>query len=147
MSNRENHKYDDIIHLPHPISKKHPRMPLSDRAAQFAPFVALTGHDASIRETARLTDEKELLSDEVIALLNEKLEIIAQNLGTEQIVQITYFVPDEKKAGGAYVTHSDVVRKIDLYEHVLIMTDGTVIPIDQIRGIEGELFDHYPEQI
>ncbi len=80
------------------------------------------------------------MSDEVIAVLNDKLNIIAKNLGTEQMVQITYFVPDEKKSGGAYVTHSGIVKKIDCYEHVLIMADGTVIPVGQIRGIEGELF-------
>ncbi len=115
-------------------------MPLEERAAQFAPFAALTGHEAAIKETARLTDEKESLSDEVIELLNEKLNIIAENLGGEQTVEITYFVPDEKKAGGAYVRHSGIVKKIDLYEHLLIMTDGTVIPMGQISQMEGELF-------
>ncbi len=108
-------KYDDIINLSHPTSSNHPRMPLADRVAQFAPFAALTGHEAAIKETARLTDDKEILSDEVIAVLNDKLNIIAENLGTEQTVQITYFVPDEKKAGGAYVTHSGIVRRIDSY--------------------------------
>ncbi len=87
-----------------------------------------------------MTDDKEILSDEVIAVLSDKLNIIAENLGTEQMVQITYFVPDEKKSGGAYVTYSGIVKKIDCYEHVLIMADGTVIPVGQIRGIEGELF-------
>lgn len=140
MSYQDEHKYDDIINLPHPISSRHPRMPLEDRAAQFAPFAALTGHEAAIKETARLTDEKEVLSDEVIAILNDKLNIIAENLGTEQMVQITYFVPDEKKSGGAYVTHSGIVKKIDYYERILIMTDGTVIPVGQISEIEGELF-------
>ncbi len=140
MSYQDDHKYDDIINLPHPTSQNHPRMPLADRAAQFAPFAALTGHEAAIKETARLTDDKEILSDEVIAVLNDKLNIIAENLGTEQTVQITYFVPDDKKAGGAYVTHSGIVRRIDSYEHILIMTDGTVIPIGQISEIEGELF-------
>lgn len=133
-------KYDDIINLPHPTSARHPRMTLKDRAAQFAPFAALTGHEAAIKETTRLTVEKEILSDEVIAILNEKLNIIAENLGTDQTVQITYFVPDEKKAGGAYVTYSGIVKKIDLYEHMLIMTDGTGIPIGQISEIEGEAF-------
>ena len=140
MSYQDEHQYDDIINLPHPTSKRHPRMPLEDRAAQFAPFAALTGHEAAIKETARLTDEKENLSDEVIAILNDKLNIIAENLGTEQTVHITYFVPDEKKTGGAYVAHSGIVKKIDLYEHILIMTDKTAIPIGQISEIEGELF-------
>lgn len=140
MSENYNHKYDDIINRPHPTSKRHPRMPLEDRAAQFAPFAALTGHEAAIKETARLTDEKEILSDDAIDILNDKLNIIAENLGTEQTVEITYFVPDDKKNGGAYVTHSGVVRKIDAYERVLVMMDGAVIPIGQVSGIGGELF-------
>ncbi len=143
MGNQDEHKYDDIINLPHPTSKKHPRMPLEDRAAQFAPFAALTGHEEAIKETARLTDDREILSDEVIAVLNDKLKIIAKNLDTEQTVQITYFVPDDKKSGGAYVTHSGIVRKIDLCEHILIMTDGTVVPIGQISEIEGELLNNF----
>ena len=148
MSYQDEHQYDDIINLPHPTSSGHPRMPLEDRAAQFAPFAALTGHEAAIKETARLTDEKENLSDEVIAVLNDKLNIIAENLGTDQTVDITYFVPDEKKTGGAYVTYSGIVIKIDLYEHILIMTDKTVIPIGQISEIEGELFgDIYEDNI
>ncbi len=88
MSYQDEHKYDDIIDLPHPTSSRHPRMPLEDRAAQFAPFAALTGHEAAIKETARLTDDKEILSDEVIAVLNDKLNIIAENLGTEQMVRL-----------------------------------------------------------
>ncbi len=140
MSYQDEHKYDDIINLPHPTSLRHPRMPLEDRAAQFATFAALTGHEATIKETARLTDEKEVLSDEVIAILNDKLNIIAENLGTEQTVRITYFVPDEKKSGGAYVTRFGIVKKIDYYERILIMTDSTVIPVGQISEIEGEMF-------
>lgn len=132
----DTHKYDDIIDLPNPTSKRHPRMSLYARAAQFSPFAALTGHEAASRETARRTDEKEILSDEVIVGLNEKLRIIAENIGSEMAVAITYFVPDERKAGGAYMTHAGVVKKIDEYEHMIIMKDGTMIPIDQISEIE-----------
>lgn len=139
MSSQDIHKYDDIINLPRPISKNHPRMPLADRAAQFAPFAALTGHEAAMRETARLTEEKITLGDEAIADLNEKMKNIVGNIGTEQKVTITYFVPDERKKGGAYVTYSGVVKKIDRYNHILVMTDGTVIPIGQICEIGGEL--------
>ena len=128
----KNNSYDDIINLPHPVSKNHPQMPFRDRAAQFAPFAALTGHDAAIKETARLTDERLELSEEVIAQLNEKINIIRNNIGIEQNVSITYFIPDAKKAGGAYVTYSGIVKKIDEYEHTIIMTDQTVIPIEQI---------------
>ena len=88
MQEQNNHKYDDIIHLEHPVSKTHPQMSLYDRAAQFAPFAALTGHAAAIRETARRTDEKRVLSDEVLEELNEKLNIISANIGTEQLVDI-----------------------------------------------------------
>ena len=93
----KNNSYDDIINLPHPVSKKHPQMPLWDRAAQFAPFAALTGHEAAIKETARLTDERLELSEEAITQLNEKINIIRNNIGIEQKVSITYFVPDSKK--------------------------------------------------
>lgn len=134
----KNNSYDDIINLPHPVSKNHPKMPLRDRAAQFAPFAALTGHDAAIKETARLTDERLELSEEVIAQLNEKIHIIRNNIDIEQNVSITYFVPDAKKAGGAYVTYSGIVKKVDEYEHTMIMTDQTVIPIEQISDIKCE---------
>lgn len=132
------HRYDDIINLPHPTSVNHPRMSLYDRAAQFSPFAALTGHDAAIKETARLTEQKIELSEDTISRLNEKLQIVADHLETE--VTITYFVPDERKSGGAYVSHTGMVRRIDDYEHTLIMTDKTVIPIEQICEIESELF-------
>lgn len=134
------HKYDDIINLPHHISKKHPHMSLHDRAAQFSPFAALTGHKAAINETARLTDEKQILSEDVIAKLNEQLNLIKENIGTNQTVTITYFVPDDKKSGGAYISHIGVVKKIDEYNHTVIMTDKTVIPIEQISEIQSNIF-------
>ncbi len=136
--NNDAHRYDDIINLPHPTSVNHPRMSLYDRAAQFSPFAALTGHDAAIKETARLTEHKIELSEDTISRLNEKLQIVSDHLETE--VTITYFVPDERKSGGAYVSHTGTVRKIDDYEHTLVMTDKTVIPIEQISEIESELF-------
>lgn len=135
---KDTHRYDDIINLHHPTSVNHPRMSLYDRAAQFSPFAALTGHDAAIKETARLTEQKIEQSEDMISLLNEKLQMVADNLGTE--VTITYFVPDERKSGGAYVSHTGTVRRIDDYEHTLVMTDKTVIPIEQISEIESELF-------
>lgn len=135
-----NDKYEDIIHLPHPTSQNHPRMSLYDRAAQFSPFAALTGHEAAIRETARLTDEKRELDEDAISRLNERLHLIRENIGSELVVTITYFVPDDKKAGGAYLSHSGVVKRIDAYERAVIMTDKTVIPIEQISDIEGDFF-------
>ena len=134
------HKYDDIINLPHHVSKKHPQMSLHDRAAQFSPFAALTGHKAAINETARLTDEKQILSEDVIAKLNEQLNLIKENIGTNQTVTITYFVPDDKKSGGAYISNTGVVNKIDEYNRTVIMTDKTVIPIEQISEMQSDIF-------
>lgn len=130
-----NKNYDDIINLPNPTSKKHPRMSLYDRAAQFSPFAALTGHDAAIQETARLTDEKVELDEDTLNRLNEQLNIIRNHIGTNVSVSITYFVPDDRKSGGAYVTHSGTVKKIDEYERVIVMSDKTRIPIEQISEI------------
>ena len=134
------HKYDDIINLPHHVSKKHPQMSLHDRAAQFSPFAALTGHKAALNETARLTDEKQILSEDVIAKLNEQLNLIKENIGTNQTVTITYFVPDDKKSGGAYISNTGVVKKIDEYNRTVIMTDKTVIPIEQISEMQSDIF-------
>lgn len=140
VRDKYSHSYDDIINLPHPVSYKHPRMSLYERAAQFSPFAALTGHDAAIKETERRTDEKHELSDDAIAYLNEQLILISENIGTGQKVTITCFVPDDKKSGGAYVSRSGIVKKIDKYEHTVIMDDSTVIPIEQISEIKGDLF-------
>ena len=134
------HKYDDIINLPHHVSKKHPQMSLHDRAAQFSPFAALTGHKAAINETARLTDEKQILSEDVIANLNEQLNLIKENIGTNQTVTITYFVPDDKKSGGAYISNTGVVKKINEYNHTVVLTDKTVIPIEQISEMQSDIF-------
>ena len=135
-----NHKYDDIINLPHHVSKKHPQMLLRDRAAQFSPFAALTGHKAAINETARLTDEKQILSEDVIAKLNEQLNLIKENIGTNLIVTITYFVPDDRNSGGAYISNTGVVKKINEYNHTVILTDNTVIPIEQISEMQSDIF-------
>lgn len=147
VHDKNSHAYDDIINLPNPTSTRHPRMSLYDRAAQFSPFAALTGHGAAIRETARLTDERKELSEEAVTGLNEKLRLIMENTGTKQTVTITYFVPDKKKSGGAYVSHAGIVKKIDEYEHTVIMADKTVIPVGQICDIQSELFrDTEPEE-
>ena len=119
------HKYDDII---------------NDRAAQFSPFAALTGHKAAINETARLTDEKQILSEDVIAKLNEQLNLIKENISTNPIVTITYFVPDDRKSGGAYISNTGVVKKINEYNHTVVLTDKTVIPIEQISEMQSDIF-------
>lgn len=142
--NRAEHRYDDIINLPHPDSPRHPRMPLRDRAAQFSPFAALTGHAEAIRETARLTQEQAEQSEETVSSLNRKLRILADNPGAEAAV--TYFVPDDRKSGGAYVTHTGRVKRIDEYGGNLIMEDRTAIPLGRIAGIESGMLDAAAER-
>ena len=132
--------YDDIINLPCPTSKRHPRMPMIDRAAQFAPFAALTGYDDAITETGRLTGEKLDLSDETKERIDLKINYLIENEENPDVT-ITYFVPDKKKAGGEYVTITDKIKKIDQYEHILIMEKGTKISLFEILAIESEIFD------
>lgn len=125
--------YDDIINLPHPNSAKHPRMPAADRAAIFSPFQALVGHGAAIEETTRLTDQKIELAEEEKALLDDKLHLLLET-GREGV--FTYFLPDERKGGGAYVTAVGTVKRIDQLERQVILTDRTAIPIEDILEIE-----------
>ena len=99
-----NGKYDEIRGLPHHVSKTRPQMPMSDRAAQFAPFAALTGYDSAIKETGRLTDERIELDEGALTALNMRYQLLMDALDEEPEVEITYFKPDERKAGGAYVT-------------------------------------------
>ena len=130
------HRYDDIIDQPHWQSPTRPRMSRLNRAAQFAPFAALTGHDAAILETGRLTDAFTELDESRKAELDDKLRYIILHLHEKPEVTITYFRPDGKKAGGAYLSTAGVVRKIDEYEKTVIMEDQTVIPVNRIFEIE-----------
>ncbi len=130
--------YTDILNLPHPTSKKHPRMTRTARAAQFAPFAALTGYNEAIKETSRLTDEQLDLDDTEKDQLNEKLQLLRQNLPRQLPITITFFIPDTQKTGGSYQTITGSVKKIQEYERRLIMTDGTIIPIEAIIGLYGE---------
>lgn len=134
-------RYDDILHLPHPTSARHPRMPMANRAAQFSPFAALTGYDAAIRETARLTDTWIEQDEGMQAQLAEKLRWLAENLYTAPTVQATWFCPDQRKAGGAYRTTTGTVRKLDPYARLLLFADGTRVPLDALAALEGECFD------
>ena len=136
------HKYDAIINLPHPTSKKHPRMSMLNRAAQFSPFAALTGYDAAVRETARLTEQRVELDEYQKAALDERLQIIQDHLKERPEVSLIYFKPDERKAGGAYLTITATVKKIDELEKLVIFHNQTKIPIDEILAIEWELFRH-----
>lgn len=131
-------KYDDIIHLPHPVSTRHARMSRLDRAAQFSPFAALTGFDATIAETGRLTDESIELDESRKEALNERLRRVLSEISQQPRVRITYFREDERKAGGAYVTVSGRVKKVDAYDHTIILTDGQVIPMENVRDLEVE---------
>ena len=133
--------YDDIINLPRHVSTKRPHMAAIDRAAQFSPFAALTGYDAAIKETARLTDERVELDEYMKDALRDKLQIIADRIKEHPEIAITYFQPDGKKNGGTYVTSSSTAKKIDEYERVVIMADGTAIPIDEIINIDGQIFE------
>ncbi len=128
-------KYEDIIHLSRPISTKHPPMSLYDRAAQFSPFAALTGHEAAIEETARLTESRMELDEDEKENINQMLQEIAMHLKEEKEVAITYFLPDERKVGGSYPSITGVVKSIHAYERVITMKDGRDIPIDQIKEI------------
>lgn len=132
--------YDDIINLPHHVSDKRPQMSMQDRAAQFSPFAALTGYDSAIRETARLTDTKLELTEETMAVLNTKLQMAAASIAEQPELSFTYFKPDEKKAGGAYVTVSGAVKKVDDYERLVILQSGERIPMDNLLDIDGEIF-------
>ena len=139
MKECEKNKYDDIIELPHPVSYRHPRMSRIDRAAQFAPFAALTGYEAAVEETARLTETKTELDETARAMLNEKLRLLGEFLGEKPRVTITYFRPDARKSGGAYVTVSGVIKTLDEYTGTVTMSDHTVIPMEHIREIGGDL--------
>ena len=133
-------KFDDIINREYVKSPTRRHMTLVERAAQFGAFRAVVGHEDALHETARLTDEKMELDEYTKVELNEKLQIIA-TAEEQKEVSITYFVPDEKKSGGVYVTKMGVVLKVREYEKDVVMDDGTEIPIDDIIVIEGNQFN------
>ena len=137
QAGKDPHRYDDMIDLPHHVSDSHPRMSAWSRAAQFAPFAALNGYGDAILETQRLTDERIELDESEQAILDEKLQMLLEQMELHPEVKITYFVPDGRKDGGAYVTSTGTVRKMDLYNHSVIMTDGSVIPMDMIIELES----------
>ena len=130
-----NDHYEDIIELPHHVSPARNKMSMIDRAAQFSPFAALTGHDAAVKETARLTEEKIELDENEKTILNEKLQIIAEKKNEQPKVTIAYFQPDERKSGGKYIEVTGNVKKIDEFERCVRMVDGTKISIDEIYEI------------
>ena len=127
--------YDDIIALPHPEPRTHPRMSLHDRAVQFSPFAALTGHSAAIAETGRLTDSRITLDESEMARVDAELQHLQELLPSRPTVSITYFVPDERKAGGSYQTVTGTVRRIDTANGVVLLTDRREVPIADIFDI------------
>ena len=136
----ERFPYEDIVDLPHHVSRKHPQPTMADRAARFAPFAAITGYEEMVLEEARITDDRIELDENSKAALNEKLNMILEFIDEQPEVSITYFEPDKRKAGGAYVTVTGTVKRIDEYEHLVIMTDGKKINIDDIYNLQSELF-------
>ena len=132
--------YDDIIHLSHPTSARHPRMPISDRAAIFSPFAALTGHAAAIQETARLTDQRMELDEDTRAELDRKQKILIDHIADQPEVTITWFCPDEKKSGGAYVVSMGRLKKVDDVAGTLKLVDETTIPLNEIVDLQCNLF-------
>ena len=135
---REN--YEDIINLPYHVSATKPQMSMIDRAAQFSPFAALTGYDAAIKETGRLTDEKIEMDEEALNILNMKFQGLVDSMDDEPEVTFTYFKPDGRKAGGAYIEVTGRVKKVDDFERRIVMQNGTKMPMDDILNIEGDIF-------
>ena len=136
----EKFPYEDIVNLPRPISKKHPEPPLSERAARFAPFAAITGYEEMVLEEARVTEEKIELDECALILLDKKLNVLQNHLSQSPEITITYFIPDKKKNGGAYRKITGSVKRIDSYKKLLIMNDDEKIQIEDIYKLEGELF-------
>ena len=142
MDNDCTSKYKDIIDLPHHQSLRRPRMAMIDRAAQFSPFAALTGHNDAIIETARLTDRKIELDEGTKSIINEKIQMISDFLFEKPTVTFTHFEPDIKKEGGTYLNTTGTLKRIDEFKREIILTDGRIILIEHIYDIESDLFKY-----
>ena len=128
--------YDDIIDLPHPTSTRHPRMPMANRAAQFSPFAALTGYEDAVQDTARQTVARPELTEEEKSHLNAELQALAEKISEHPTVSLTYFQPDERKAGGAFVTAEGAAKKLDRHTGMVILDDGRKIPVENLMSIQ-----------
>ena len=135
-------KYDDMLHLPHPTSVRHPRMPISERAAMFSPFAALSGHAGAIAETARLTDQKMELDEDTKAELDRRQVVLLEHISEQPEITVTWFQPDERKDGGAYFTTTGRLKKINEMNRVLILLDGTSIPLEDVADLESNCFQN-----
>lgn len=136
-----NEKYKKIANLPHHQSLNHPHMSLHDRAAQFAPFAALTGYGDAVDETARLVDFAPVLSEDENAVLDEKMKKIREMIGDQPEITVLRFIPDKRKSGGAFVSFKGKVKKLDEVGRRMAFAGGTEIRYDEIFGIEGEIFN------
>lgn len=134
--------YADIINLPHHELTTRQRMPLINRAASFSPFAALTGYDEAVKETARQTSKRIELDEGTKEILNDKLRIAVEKADEQPEITITYFLSDKKKDGGAYLTIKAVIKRIDEYEKLVVFTDKTTLPIDDIYEIDGEIYNN-----
>ncbi len=141
MNLKYDHSYDDIINLPHHVSKNHPPMSLYARSAQFAPFAALTGYEEAVKETARETGDRIEIDEELKKILDEKIQILIENKKQRNELTFTYFIPDSTKEGGKYISIVGIVKKIDTYNQNIILEDKTEIPIDEIIDISGKIFN------
>lgn len=139
--------YEDIIDLPHPTSTRHPRMPMASRAAQFSPFAALTGYGDAVQEASRFTGRKAELTEEEKSLLDAKLRLLAARSGDGTEAHFTYFRPDGRKEGGAYLTVTGSVGKIDSQDREVVLTDGRRIPVDDILEIESDAPESHPRRL
>ena len=132
-----NHEYDDILHLPRPVSTRHARMSMTDRGAQFSPFAALVGYEKVLEESARLTEADSFLDEGGKELLDRKLQILAGHLGRMGQIRFLCYRPDERKAGGSFLWIEGIVKKIDLYRRTVVLEDGQEFAIEDIRSIDG----------
>ena len=136
-------QYDDIINLPHHISKKHPPMSLYARSAQFAPFAALTGYEEAVTETAREVGKRIDIDDELKNILDSKIQLLSEQIKNKNEIVFTYFIPDLTKDGGAYINATGIIKKIDTIKQIIILEDKTEIPINEIIDISGDIFKIY----
>ena len=132
--------YDDIINLPHPTSQRHRRMPIRDRAAIFSPFAALSGHGAAIAETARLTERRIELDEDTRAELDRRQAVLLEHMDEQPEITITWFQPDERKDGGAYLTATGRLKKLRELERLLVLADGAEIPLEDVVALESGIF-------
>lgn len=139
-------RYDDIINLPHHVSKTRKPMPMINRAAQFAPFAALTGHDEAIAETARQTDPRRILSSDEQEILSKRLAYAIDHIGERPNLTFTYFIPDTLKDGGRYVTITGVIRKYDALEKTVVLETNEILLIDNILSISGEMIEKLQQE-